>query len=155
MACRRSPYLKDNRLGDVLAAIQAMGPREDRYSGSCDAWAQIISYGSGRDANYWKVVFDEHGEFFREGRERDDNQRERLYALIWRMAFKDEPTKTPRRRVLAPEEVKLLCDIAINMHAKAIEGQRWFVAPVLSFVGSLVGAFIGFAAAGLFRGAHL
>ena len=55
--------------------------------------------------------------------------------------------------MLAPEDIKLLCDIAVNMHAKAVEARRWWIAPVLSFVGSLLGALIAFAAAGLFRGA--
>jgi hypothetical protein len=150
MAHVTSPYLKSGRLGDVIAAIQAMGASEDYYARSCDAWAPIIS-GQQRDGRYWKNVFDEHGEFFRQVIREQEAADER-YALIWRMAFKDEPGKSPRRRVLAPEEIKLLCDMAVNMHARALEAQRWWIPPALAFVGSLLGAIIAFAAAGLFKG---
>ena len=46
-----SPYLKSGRLGDVLAAIQAMGASEDYYARSCAAWAPIIS-GEQHDRQY-------------------------------------------------------------------------------------------------------
>jgi hypothetical protein len=153
-----SPYLKSGRLGEVLAAIQAMGASEDRYARSCEAWSKIIG-GNGRELGYWKKVFDEHPEFFRkiirkkkgEREEGEEEGEEERYAMIWRMAYKQEPG-TPARRVLGSQEIKLLCDMAVNMHAKAVEERRWWVAPVLSFVGALLGALIAFAGAGLFRG---
>jgi hypothetical protein len=145
----KSSYLKSGRLGEVLVAIQAMGADEVYYARGCNGWAKVLGE---HDGQYWEQVLKDHGEFFRKVI-RDPREEDR-YALVWRMAFQEEPTKTPKRRVLSPEEIKLLCDIAVNMHAKAVDAQRWWVAPVLAFVGSVFGALIAFAAAGLFRGAH-
>src|SRR5262245_25432496 len=92
-----SPYLRPGRLGDVLAAIQAMGASEDFYARSCDAWSRVIG-GDRRDGQYWKNVFDEHQEFFRKAI-REPGAEER-YALIWRMAYKEQAEVSPGRRVL-------------------------------------------------------
>src|SRR5579859_1298894 len=76
----KSPYLKDNRLGDVLAAVQVMA-LHPQYRLSCAKWADGIC-GDESKAEYWKVIFDEHPEFFRKSSSVADN-----YALIWRRAL--------------------------------------------------------------------
>jgi len=64
-----SPYLGDsNRLADVIAAIQAMSTYKF-YKLSFDAWADRISGDSSR-ADYWRIIFEQHPEFFRLDTER-------------------------------------------------------------------------------------
>ena len=59
-----SPYLKDsNRLGDVIAAIQAMAVYKF-YKLSFEEWADRISADKSQ-ADKWKNLFIEHPEFFR------------------------------------------------------------------------------------------
>ena len=74
----KSPYLKDNRLADVLAALQVMALSSE-YRMSCKGWAYKISGDEGR-SDYWRTIFDEHQEFFRRSTAEDN------YALIWRRA---------------------------------------------------------------------
>lgn len=154
-----SPYLypDQNRLGDVIAAIQAMAVYKF-YKLSFAGWADRISADETQAAR-WKAVFMAHPEFFRL-----DSTREKA-SLVWRRQF-------PRRydvdsaRVLTPEEftalapdrmhrisrtplspgdIKALVDTAVNLHSRALEHQkdkRWWVA-LASAAGGLVGAVIG------------
>jgi hypothetical protein len=74
------PYLKENRLQDVIAAIQTMSSYK-RSSLSGEDWAELIS-GNKKKGKYWNEVFKDHSEFFRCAPE--DNER---YALVWRRAL--------------------------------------------------------------------
>jgi hypothetical protein len=59
-----SPYLSDlNRLADVIAAIQVMGTYKF-YKLDFKGWADRIS-GQSSNADYWRIIFEEHPEFFR------------------------------------------------------------------------------------------
>ena len=59
-----SPYLRDsNRLGDVIAAIQAMATYKF-YKLTFAGWADRMSADESQ-ADKWKTVFLEHPEFFR------------------------------------------------------------------------------------------
>ena len=153
-----SPYLHDsNRLGDVIAAIQAMGTYKF-YKLSFDKWADRIS-GDASKGEHWRRVFEEHPEFFRL-----DGQRERA-SLVWRRQYPkrfhvDEERRLPRdefyqlteeqkarvsRNPLTPDDIKALIDTAINLHSRALEQQRerrWWL-PLASAVGALIGAIIG------------
>ncbi len=155
------PYLKANRLADVIAAIQFMSLNV-RSSQPCEKWAHYIS-GDETKADHWRRVFNEHPEFFRKSPDNEDH-----YALIWRRAsprlfYRKEDrllTKpeydqlsTDERslvsRVRVPDaEIKTLIDIAIELHAKAREQHtdwRWWVPIVASFLGSLVAVLLGVA----------
>ena len=153
-----SPYLHDSyRLGDVIAAIQAMGTYKF-YKLSFDKWADRIS-GDTSKGEHWRRVFEEHPEFFRL-----DGQRERA-SLVWRRQYPkrfhvDEERRLPRdefyqlteeqkarvsRNPLTPDDIKALIDTAINLHSRALEQQRerrWWL-PLASAVGALIGAIIG------------
>jgi len=60
----RSPYLvNDDRLGDVLSAIQTLGTYRF-YKLTPEKWSARIS-GDGGNDKHWKQVFREHPEFFR------------------------------------------------------------------------------------------
>lgn len=155
------PYLKPNRLADVIAAIQFMSLNV-RSSQPCEKWADYISGDKGK-ADHWREVFDDHPEFFRKSPDNVDH-----YALIWRRASprlfyrkEDRLLSKPEydqlsaeertfvSRVRVPDaEIKTLIDIAIELHAKAREQHtdwRWWVPTVASFVGSLVAVLLGVA----------
>lgn len=153
-----SPYLHDpNRLGDVIAAIQAMGTYKF-YKLSFDQWADRIS-GDSSKGDHWRNVFEEHPEFFRL-----DGPRIKA-SLVWRRQYpkrfdvnterslsRDEFYKLTEeekahvsRNPLSPADIKALIDTAINLHSRSLERQkerRWWI-PLTSAFGGLVGAIAG------------
>jgi hypothetical protein len=154
-----SPYLKPNRLADVIAAIQFMAMNE-RSSQSCKQWAEAIS-GDELKEPYWRVIFQDHTELFRKSPDDPDH-----YALIWRRAlprryFRPEgkmlsqvefdalpanQKKLASRPPVPEAQIKTLVDIAITLHSRQTDQHRdwrWWVPIVISFIGSLVGAFLG------------
>src|SRR6476659_7072242 len=75
-----SPYLKDGtRLGDVIAAIQAMATYKF-YKLTHEGWADRIAADKAQSEK-WKVIFLEHPEFFRL-----DSARNKA-SLVWRRQF--------------------------------------------------------------------
>lgn len=154
-----APYLKKNRLADVIAAIQSTAMNE-RSSLACRNWAEIVS-GDVSKEGHWRAVFDEHPEFFRKSPNNIDH-----YALVWRRALPRRYYRPEGRllsqnefEALSAEEMKLvsrppvpetqietLVDIAITLHAKQEDqnrDRRWWIPIVASFLGSVVGATIG------------
>lgn len=154
-----SPYLGDpNRLGDVIAAIQAMAVYKF-YKLDFRGWADRISADDGQ-AEKWRAVFLEHPEFFRL-----DSKREKA-SLVWRRqlprnydvdggrVLTDEEYDSlgagERSRVsrspLSSNDIKALIDTAVNLHARALEHEKkrlWWLplfAAVASFLGAVVGA---------------
>lgn len=153
-----SPYLADpNRLGDVIAAIQAMAVYKF-YKLSFSGWVDRISADE-KQAEKWRAIFLQHPEFFRL-----DSARERA-SLVWRRQFpkrfdvdaervlstteytalmpdqKSRVSRTP----LTPGDIKALVDTAVNLHSRALEHQkdkRWWIA-LASASGGLIGAVIG------------
>jgi hypothetical protein len=157
------PYLKPNRLQDIIAAIQVMSLYE-RSSLQSEVWADRIS-GEKAKANYWEGVFSEHPEFFRRSPDR-----EHRYALVWRRALArrfdrrfNRPLTDDELKVLPPEDmrfisrlpvsesqVQTLINIAITLHAKALENKhdyRWLIAQLTTLLaaggGAIVGALLG------------
>jgi hypothetical protein len=154
-----SSYLKNqNRLQDVIAAIQVMGTYKF-YKMDFASWADQIT-GDNSKGNYWQNIFEEHPEFFRL-----DRNKERA-SLVWRRQYrklfnvdtgkeisKDDflqlpPEKQARisRIPLQAENIESLIRTAIDLHSRALEHQqdkRWRIPLVVSFVGGLIGAIIG------------
>ena len=58
----KPPYLKPNRLNDVVAALQMMG-LNNRYRLAPEDWAERIS-GDRMKADYWSGIFADHPESF-------------------------------------------------------------------------------------------
>src|SRR5688572_11696971 len=91
-----SPYLNSpGRLGDVIAAIQAMATYKF-YKLDFEKWADRITGGEGT-SEHWRRVFEEHPEFFRL-----DGARQRA-SLVWRRQ-KQKRYHVDRERVLTSEE---------------------------------------------------
>lgn len=153
-----SPYLKESsRLGDVIAAIQAMAVYKF-YKLSFEEWADRISADKSQ-AEKWRRIFLDHPEFFRL-----DGERKKA-SLVWRRQFPRRydvdaertltlteyeslsPEKSARvsRVPLEPSDIKALVDTAVNLHSRALEFQkdkRWWIA-LASAVGGLLGSLLG------------
>src|SRR5256885_413296 len=69
-----NPYLKTNRLQDVIAALQIMGSYR-QYKMSAEQWKEKIE-NDPLSAETWSDVFKEHPEFFRENYNG-------LFSLMW------------------------------------------------------------------------
>lgn len=151
-----APYLRPNRLSDVISAIQFMAMNE-RSSLPCKQWAEGIS-GDTLKEGYWRMVFDEHTELFRKSPDNADH-----YALIWRRAL-PRLFFRPERRMLTQDEykalpaekkawvsrpqvpedqVKTLVDIAVALHAKQYEHDQrwqWWVTLLFNAAAAAIGA---------------
>jgi hypothetical protein len=155
----KSPYTTtSNRLANVIAAIQAMSVYKFHMC-TFETWAENIG-GDASTASYWKLVFQEHPEFFRL-----DTTRQRA-SLVWRRQLPkhfdvdsgellsekevDALTQPEQKRLsrgpLSPSETKTLIDTAISLHSSAVELQRenrWWIPLVSSLIGGLIGALVG------------
>jgi hypothetical protein len=153
-----SPYLRDpGRLGDVIAAIQAMATYKF-YKLPFAGWADRMSADESL-ADKWKLVFLEHPEFFRL-----DSAKEKA-SLVWRRQFPkrydvdaeriltgaeydaltDERKSRVSRVPLSSSDIKALVDTAVNLHSRALEHQkdkRWWVA-LAGAIGGLIGSVLG------------
>lgn len=153
-----SPYLADaNRLGDVIAAIQAMAVYKF-YKLPFSGWADRISADE-KQAEKWKVVFLQHPEFFRLDSAREkaslvwrrqfpkrfDVDTERVLSVAEYAALTSEQKARVSRIPLTPGDIKALVDTAVSLHSRAIEHQRdrrWWIG-LASAGGGLIGATIG------------
>ena len=154
----KSPYLSDdNRLADVIAAIQAMGTYKF-YKLDFAGWADRIS-GDKNLAEHWHKVFKEHPEFFRLDFSRKHaslvwrRQRQKLFNVdteeqISREDFKRLPDTNKKRISRLPlksNELAALIKAAIDLHSRALERKRdsrWWVAGAFGLVGVVLGALI-------------
>jgi len=154
-----SPYLTDpGRLGDVIAAIQAMATYKF-YKLDFRGWADRISADDSR-AEHWEHVFTEHPEFFRL-----DGARKKA-SLVWRRQYpklynvdtlkgisKEQFKQLDNvgmerisRVPLAASDIKTLIDTAINLHSRAIEARNheyWWKPLAFQAAAALIGALIG------------
>ena len=159
---QESPYLRHpERLADVVAALQFMGPYKfDNNTPS--EWEKGIG-GPPKSAKSWSDVFKEHPEFFRISKEKLFEEkitlvwrraRERLYDTLngnkmTQVDLKDwsEEQKKDRlsREPLSTEQTTAMIEIAIKMQTSAIarrEELRWWVPVVVGVLGIFVGALL-------------
>ena len=153
-----SPYIESrNRLGDVIAAVQAMGTYK-YYKLDFAGWSDRIS-GDETKAEYWKKVFEEHPEFFRL-----DSKKERA-SLVWRrqhqklydvdkeeritrseyLQLTDEQKTRISRIPLSSGALTALIQTAIDMHSRAMDfkkDSRWWVTGLIGLAGVILGAVI-------------
>ena len=152
-----SPYLKADRLKDVVAAIQVAG-KYAFYKLSPSDWSMRIS-GDKSKSEYWENVFSEHPEFFR------FNGAGAKVSLAWRRSYRkrysvddernlsfeeynyldEEQKKRVSRTPLTGDEISILINTAINLHTRAIEQNkenRWLSSPLFSLLGVALGAFL-------------
>lgn len=152
-----SPYLKAQRLEDVIAAIQVTG-KYAYYKLSPEKWADRIS-GDDSQKEHWNEIFLEHPEFFRFDSSKNkvslawrrnyrkrfdvDEQRELSYEEY--SSLSEEQKKRVSRLPLTGDEISILVNTAINLHQRAIEHNkehRWMSSPLFSILGVMVGGFL-------------
>lgn len=156
---KTNPYLKNQRLADVIAAITTLGLYKF-YKLDFAGWANRIS-GPAKTADHWEQVLREHPEFFRV------NSHDNKASLIWRRQnprnfdvdaeaeflpdhqITGDAYNRISRKPLAPTEITALIGVAVNLHDRAIEQQKarmWWIplaTAVLAFAGGLLGTWIG------------
>ncbi len=155
----KSPYIyNDNRLGDVIAAIQVMGSY-GYYKLDFEGWAMRIS-GDKDKAGYWKKIFLEHPEFFRfdtagvkaslawrrSYRRRYSVDQQRELSLAEYQALSAPDLARISRNPLNSADISVLINTAINLHTRAIEQNkehRWLSSPLFSLLGVVLGTLLG------------
>jgi hypothetical protein len=163
---KKSPYLRDGRLADVIAALQVMSAR-DRPEGEITHWSRTLSHDtSAKTVERWSRVFNEHSEFFLVYTLKDSaNKKSALRVRYANRNFDprkgielnqddiDKLQDTEREHLttkpLAADAISALTNTAIELHNRAIQelsARRWwvpFVAAILGFSGAVAGAGIG------------
>jgi hypothetical protein len=137
-----SPYLKEHRLQDVLAAVQFLAAYPDYDLTSAEFRSKIAI--NPNSASDWSEVFAEHPEFFRQSEGGSD------YSLVLRRAR--PKTGAGRRPPLSSSELSMLFVAAIHLQEHALEIRRekrafWpilltAVGIVTAFAGTILGAII-------------
>lgn len=154
----KNPYTEnDNRLADVIAAIQVMATYKF-YKQDISEWAKRIE-GDNTKGEHWKKVFAQHPEFFRLGGQKKKaslvwrRNYQKLYNVdleekISREAYMDLTVQEKSRysRIpLSDSDISTLINTAINLHSSEIDHKqdsRWWVAIVSGLVGIIVGSLI-------------
>jgi hypothetical protein len=155
---QRNPYTQnDNRLADVIAAIQVMGTYKF-YKLDFSKWADRIE-GKEENGECWKLIFQQHPEFFRL------DSREERASLVWRRnyqklynvdqeekitreaykALTDEQKQRISRTPLTNEDISTLINTAINLHSREIDHKkdsRWWISGAIGLSGVILGAII-------------
>lgn len=153
-----SPYLNSSeRLGDVIAAIQAMGTYKF-YKLDFDGWAYRIGNNE-KNSDYWKTIFSEHPEFFRVGSDGRTaslvirRQHPKLYDVdsgqlitteIYRTLNQNQKMRISRA-ILSPSEIATLINTAIQIHTRTMErarDARWWL-PLITAGAGFIGAILG------------
>lgn len=155
---KKSPYLKTQRLADVIAAIQVMSTYKF-YKLDFGGWSMRIT-GVESNADYWKNVFIEHPEFFRL------NSDQQKVSLVWRRSYQRN-FHVDMQQILTSEQVKNLPEIekstrlsrspltngdtatlistAIDLHSRAIASEqekRWLVPSLITILAVCLGAIL-------------
>jgi len=165
----RSPYLKEGRLADVIAAVQVMSAAE-RPEKKIKDWVDKFE-GNSESATIkkWTILFTEHREFFLTYYLKGDPDLKA--ALRWRYAFRTFDaangiqytpetakalSKTERdlltSKPLEGDQIETLVNTAIGLRGSAMEelaASRWWIplvaacVPLIAAVLTLVGVILG------------
>ena len=166
---RKSPYLIEGRLADVLAAIQVLGSAKRPEAAISKFAHDLDGHNGDRSVEKWRSVFRDHPEFFLVYTLKEEPKA----ALRWRYAYKrfdadknkeyseeeysqlksDDPNdKAIRDRLttkpLTGDQIQTLVNTAIGLRATALEEHKanvWWVplaAAILAFFGTIVGTWL-------------
>lgn len=161
-----SPYLENKfRLADIIAALQILGSYT-WASREWDNWEKKL--GTPRSAGNWKIIFNEHPEFFRVSL--PDKKNKEWVSLRWRHGYdknfdieqgkelsksefdlleksllKQQLNERLTRKALTAEQIEALINTAIELHERTIahkEEKRWLIPFLFAFVGIIIGAIL-------------
>ena len=162
-----SHYLEKDRLANVIAAIQIMGVA-DRPSGTLNRWIAELEASEEltsqqldqapikfAERKKWQTVFEQHPEFFKTYTLRGDLR----VLLRWRYAdtlkdganersgvSTDESEPRPDSKPLSADQIQVLINTAIGLHAKEVETQRGpdkFPPLLMAIIGAALGTVAG------------
>jgi hypothetical protein len=161
-----SHYLEKDRLANVIAAIQIMAVA-DRPSGTLNRWVAELEASEEltsqqldqspikfAERKKWQTVFEQHPEFFKTYTLRGDLR----VLLRWRYAdtIKNSANGTPvvatdeseprPTKPLSADQIQVLINTAIGLHAKEIEGGRApdkFQPLLMAIIGAAAGTVAG------------
>ncbi len=162
-------YLEENRLANVIAAIQAMSVA-DRPSATLNRWVAELEASEEltseqldqspikfAERKKWQTVFEQHPEFFKTYTLRGESR----VLLRWRYsesikaegngkngAAKTDDGAAPPSKPLHADQIQVLINTAIEMHAKEVAGER---SPdrFRPFLMAVIGAALGTLAGGI------
>lgn len=153
MGTRKSPYLEDRRLEDLIAAIQVLGVNP--WGGSQDWSTKLDKPLSGGN---WNEIFLQHPEFFRISggwislrwrytydKTYDARKHRELTDAELAKLTPDDKEKLTHKPLEAPQ-IETLINTAIELHSHAIaqqEEMRWWKPIVISSGFALLGAILG------------
>lgn len=163
-----SHYLDKDRLANLIAAIQIMAVA-DRPSGTLNRWVAELEASEELTAQQldkspikfaerkkWQTVFEQHPEFFKTYTLRGD-----LHVLLrWRYAetlkngasgkgpseTPGDEAELPPGKPLTAEQIGVLINTAIGMHAKEVEAERipnQFRPLLMAIIGAALGTLAG------------
>ena len=149
-----SPYLIDNRLADILAAVPVLATYK---WATCKPLRWTKSLGDPVSAPNWEQIFREHPEFFRINDEGKVTSRWRhgydrsfsvprnreLSADELSSLSEDERANDLTRRPLEAAQIEALLKTAIELHARAIahvQEKRWLTPLLFALLGIVLGA---------------
>lgn len=114
----KRPYLIENRLADVLALIQVLSLDKHRHRSEKGLEQEL--QGKPKSANNWKIIAQEHPEFFRV-----DSSREHNISLLARHVIE---VNDKGKSDLSSDLINTLIKIAIEIHDRQNEkSDRWKV----------------------------
>jgi len=169
-----SHYLEKDRLANVIAAIQIMA-LADRPSGSLNRWVAELEASEEltgeqldkspikfAERKKWQTVFEQHPEFFKSTTVRGEPR----VLLRWRYSetlkggadgkatdtstdsgTADKPdAELPPTKPLTAEQIQVLINTAIGMHAREVEAERSpdkFRPLLMAIIGAALGTLAG------------
>jgi ABC-type phosphate/phosphonate transport system permease subunit len=166
-----SHYLEKDRLANLIAAIQIMG-LADRPSGTLNRWIAELEASEELTAaqldkspikfaerKKWQTVFEQHPEFFKTYTLRGEPR----VLLRWRYAETlksgtnsknpsetedndDDEAELPPSKPLTADQIQVLINTAIGLHAKEAEAERnpdKFRPLLMAIIGAALGTLAG------------
>ncbi|NED66171.1 hypothetical protein G3I15_35115 [Streptomyces sp. SID10244] len=142
---RRARYIKDNRLPDVLALIQALGQATKARRTERGLAKEL--QGKPRSSSSWLQVGREHNEFFRVREEGPENKAH--ISLISRFVLDEIESEDGDARLppATPETLAFLLELATSMEEKEQKLANEWKTVLLPILISLVAATSSIAAA--------
>lgn len=156
MKRNKFPYLIDQRLERVLAAIQILGSYE-WASREVSSWSEKLENEHEKDD--WLQVFYDHPEFFRISSDGYVSLRwrhgyDRIYSVKDRKELSPQEIKEYKqqtgaeklsRKPLTPEQIAGLMNTAIELHNGTIarrRERRWFAPLIFPVLGAMLGGIV-------------
>jgi len=124
------PYLKNNRLSDVLAMIQVLAL--DAKTHRSEEGITLELQGEPKSSSAWIKIGEEHPEFFRVNKQQDNQ----LSLVSRHVNYYSKKASPP----LSPDVIKMLVQTAIELHDRQRERAGWWKTwlPLVIALGTVI-----------------